>query len=120
MFDPDRDPESVRPADLELTHEILQGGEDENGEQWEVVYRLKPQGVMYGHARRFPADRDENESFALVAEYSTADPCANPEVMIWELGGEHDANGGLVHLLMGTVVGFQDVDVLKMGQGSSS
>ncbi|MCK5804687.1 MAG: hypothetical protein KAI66_17750 [Lentisphaeria bacterium] len=118
LFEEPEDPDDFEASDLEFALEIPWELEEE-GEEFEVVYGLKPQGVLYGEAREEPQPEGMPEAFfAAVAEYQTPDECENPEILVLELGGvELDTEevlpqGGFVQLLFGCPIAASDIDIL--------
>ncbi len=51
---------------------------------------------------------------ATVVEYASEQACANPELLLLELGGERGDEGGVITLLLGCDVRFGEVDVLAV------
>lgn len=86
---------------------------DADGEEIEVQYRCKPQGTICGRFTRHPESADMADVFVAFAEYEADESFEDPELLLIERGGEDDPEGGLVNMLMGAILVFNDIDVLK-------
>ena len=88
---------------------------DEDGEtvDRDIHYRMKQQGILYGHCTHDPVQAGIRRILAAVIEYATADEYENPELILLELGGENSSEGGLITMLVGNRINMDEVDVLK-------
>ncbi len=100
--------------DLRFAESItIDQGPDEHGPPTRTNYHLKPFGAQYGGFTELPQSLVAVPSPAVVVEYLTADPTDNPELLILELGGEDDANGGYIRMMLGCSIDPSDVKVFK-------
>ena len=94
--------------------DIFQNMEDDDGDEYEVHYRQKPQATVYGRYSRVPAESGQSEVFIAFSEYEADESFENPELLVMEKGGEDDPAGGLVSLYVGGVTVFNDLEVLRV------
>lgn len=94
--------------------DIFQNLEDDDGDEYEVHYRQKPQGTVYGRYSRVPSETDLSEVFIAFSEYEADESFENPELLVIEKGGEDDPAGGLVSLYVGGVTIFNDIEILRV------
>lgn len=94
--------------------DIFQTLEDDDGDEYEVHYRQKPQGTVYGSYSRVPADPAVSDVFIAFSEYEADESFENPEMLVIEKGGEDDPAGGLVSLCVGGITVFSDIEVLRI------
>lgn len=97
-----------------FSNDIFQTLEDEDGDEYEVQYRIKPQGTVYGHYSSVPTTAAASNVFVAFAEYEADESFENPEMLVMEKGGEDDADGGLVSLKVGGITVFSDIEVLRI------
>ncbi len=113
LFQEPENPDDFRWNELAYTEEIIQALEVE-GEEKEVIFRIKPQGEQHGACTHEPRQSWPQVMMATVVEYSTAAACENPELLLLELGGEEGEEGGVITLLLGCDVRLSEVDVLAV------
>ena len=113
LFQEPEDPDNFRCNELAYAEEIIQGLEVE-GEEKEIRFRIKPQGEQHGACTHEPRQSWPQVMMATVVEYATEEACANPELLLLELGGEESEEGGVITLLLGCDVRFSEVDVLAV------
>lgn len=97
-----------------FSNDIFQTLEDEDGDEYEVQYRIKPQGTVYGKSAETAEASVSNQTFVAFAEYEADESFENPEMLIMEKGGEDDPSGGLVSLRVGGITVFNDIEVLRV------
>lgn len=116
LFEEPEDNENFEFDALQFVSEIewsVQTGE--NGETFdqELLYRMKQQGVLYGHCTHDPVQAGIKRILTSVIEYATDSDYENPELMLLELGGENSSDGGLITMLVGNSINMDEVDVLR-------
>ena len=100
--------------DLKFTDTIdIDQNPGDQGAPTQTRYHQKPFGTQYGGCSELPKGPGEDVFPAAVVEYLTADPTDNPELLILELGGEDDPNGGYIQMMLGCPVDPSDVKVFK-------
>ena len=100
--------------DLKFTDIItIDQGPGDQGPPTQTRYRLKPFGARYGGCTELPKGPGAEVLPAAVVEYLTIDPTDNPELLILELGGEGDPNGGYIQMMLGCPIDPSDVNVFK-------
>jgi hypothetical protein len=102
LFEEPEDEDDFEYTDLEYRKEIhvtVSGNE--------IIYRQKPQGVLYGESD----DPEESEVYmASIIEYDTdSEDCPNPELLIIETG--EGPNGGYINVMFGTEINFSEIEV---------
>ncbi len=116
IFQEPDNPDDFEYDELEFVSEIIWNVDvEEEGEvvEREITYRIKGQGVLYGSSTHDPTQAGLVRIMAAVVEYTADKDCANPELMLLELGGEHGEEGGLISMLVGCRINKTEVDVLK-------
>ncbi len=113
LFQEPKDPDDFRCNELAYAEEIIQAIEVE-GEEKEIRFRIKPQGEIHGACTHEPRQSWPQVMMATVVEYASEQACANPELLLLELGGEKGEEGGGITLLLGCDVRFGEVDVLAV------
>ena len=113
LFQEPKDPDDVRCNELAYAEEIIQAIE-EDGEEKEIRFRIKPQGELHGACTHEPQQSWPRVMMATVVEYASQQACANPELLLLELGGERGEDGGVITLFLGCDVRFSEVDVLAV------
>jgi hypothetical protein len=113
LFQAPPDENNFRPGELEYTETIEQTVEGRV-----VVYRRKPQGLLFGAMTEEPKPSGlEEPQFVAVLEYRAEGETENPELLVLEIGGVRADDrpgtpdeGGFVVLLQGTNVSTSDVE----------
>jgi hypothetical protein len=113
LFQEPKDPDDFRCNELGYAEEIIQAIE-EDGEEKEIRFRIKPQGELHGACTHEPQQSWPQVMMATVVEYASQQACANPELLLLELGGESGEDGGVITLFQGCDVRFSEVDVLAV------
>lgn len=113
LFQEPKDPDDFRCNELAYAEEIIQAIE-EDGEEKEIRFRIKPQGELHGACTHEPQQSWPRVMMATVVEYASQQACANPELLLLELGGERGEDGGVITLFLGCDVRFSEVDVLAV------
>jgi len=86
---------------------------DGQGRPAQTCYRQKPFGAQYGGCTEMPKGPGVDVSPATLVEYLSAEPTDNPELLILELGGEDDPNGGYIRMMLGCAIDPSDLKVFK-------
>ena len=113
LFQEPEDPDDFRFNELTYAKEIIQDVEVD-GEGMEVHFRIKLQGEQHGACTHEPQQSWPQVMMATVVEYATEQACANPELLLLELGGEEGEDGGVITLLLGCGLRLSEVDVLTV------
>lgn len=110
LFEEPDDP-ACKPSQLRFTAEITAADD--------LPYARKEPGEWQGSARLAPHQSGDLDRYqATVVEYSTDNPeCAEPELLLYEVGAPGLAEGGLVVLYKGITLQGNDVEVLR-GSGT--
>lgn len=85
--------------------------EEDNDEV--LVYRQKGFKEMHCRCRLMPKSSGMNDPVATVVEYQVNGACENPELFLFELGGQDTADGGLIRLMLGCHLRPTEIDVLE-------
>lgn len=111
------DVENFKFNELEFSFEIFLNDEKEdadgNFEDFEILYKMKKQGVLYGTCFNEPSQSGLSRMFATIVEYHSDNETDNPELLITEIGGAESEHGGLITILLGCSVNLAEVDVLS-------
>lgn len=112
LFMEPEDPDDFEFDELEFVNKLILNDQDEEGEEIEIPYKLKGQGVIFGSCTHSPAMSGISAMMAVMVEYSALKPSHNPEVMILEIGGSKGNEGGLISMLMGCPITLSEIEVL--------
>ncbi len=114
VFKPPADESDFRLEELEFVDEIEQALDDGRA----VLYKKKPQGILFGELTEEPAPSGiTGPQFVSVLEYRADADGDNPELLLLEIGGAGPGAGGpaagYVLLLQGANVGTQDLELMR-------
>ncbi len=76
-------------------------------------YQQKPFGAQYGGYTEQPQPPGADTLPATVVEYTSNDSTDNPELLLLELGGKDDPEGGYISMLLGCPIDPSEVKVFK-------
>lgn len=85
--------------------------EDEN--EGTLIYGQKGEKEMHCACESSLTPQEGNKSIATLVEYQAKKDCENPELLIFELGGEQGSEGGLIRLMLGCSLRPTEIDVLE-------
>jgi hypothetical protein len=101
--------EDFQYNDLKFTNLIeIEGENDEM-----LAYARKGAGEMHCQCESKPANPWMKEQIATVVEYKSDQSCDNPELLLFELGGQNSKEGGLIRVMMGCDLRPTELDVLE-------
>lgn len=76
-------------------------------------YQQKPWGTLYASCQEVPPGATGKPYPAAVIEYHTEDPSDNPQLLLLELGGEQDTDGGYITMMLGCTMDPSELRVFK-------
>lgn len=112
IFDEPDDIDNFKFDELNFSREIIWEALVKE-EETDVVFSLKRTGVMYGSCTYTPDSSGLGRMMAAVAEYRTDAEFENPDLFLFELGGENSTEGGLITMLIGCSINFSEIEVLE-------
>jgi len=112
LFNEPENPDNFECNDLSYAIDIEQTIQTSEGEQ-ELAFNQKSQGEMSGTCTCLPLKSGMEKTFATLVEYIAEQKCENPELLIFELGPEDSKDGGLIRMMLGAELNFNDIDVLQ-------
>ena len=95
--------------DLKFTDQIEI--EQDNDEM--LIYKQKGFKEMHCHGSFLPASSGMKNPMATIVEYQVQGTCDNPELLVFELGGQESSEGGLIRLMLGCHLRPTEIDVLE-------
>jgi len=113
IFEEPDDIDNFKYDDLKFTPEII-WEITTDGEDIDAVFKMKRTGVMYCSCTYRPESSGLGRMMAAVIEYRTKAEFENPELMLFELGGENSSDGGLITLLIGCSINMSEIEVLEL------
>ena len=108
FLEPDN-PDDFQYNDLKFTDQI----EIEEDDDEMLVYRQKGFKEMHGKCVLLPVLSGMGEPIATIAEYKADRACENPELLLFELGGQDSSEGGLIRLMLGCSLRPTEIDILE-------
>lgn len=109
LFMEPENPENFSMDDLKFSDHIEIVEDD--GEA--LIYREKGFKEMHCTCEILPVQSKIKKKVATLVEYQTKQVCENPELLLFELGGQDSAEGGLIRLLLGCTLGPTEIDILQ-------
>ena len=113
IFDEPDDIDNFKYDELKFTPEIIWEVLDEDEEK-DAVFKMKRTGVMYGSCTYNPESSGLGRMMAAVVEYRSETDFENPDLFLFELGGENSDEGGLITMLIGCSINTSEIEVLEM------
>jgi len=108
MFQQPENEEDFDVRDLAYTTQIPYYDNDNN----EIIYKLKGMGEQHYKCQETPAISDD-DLIATLVEYITDEETDNPEMLLLEIGTTESEYGGVIELLLGASVDYNDIELLK-------
>lgn len=108
FMEPD-DPVDFQYNDLKFTDFL----EIEQESDQALIYHQKGFKEMHCRCELKPALSGITEFIATIVEYKTKTVCENPELLLFELGGEDSEDGGLIRLMIGCSLRPTEIDILE-------
>ena len=108
FLEPDN-PSDFQFDDLKFTDRI----EIETDNDRSLMYRQKGTEEMHCKCDLLPLPSGSKTSVATLVEYQAERTCDNPELLLFELGGQGGSDGGLIRLMLGCNLRPTEIDVLE-------
>jgi len=113
IFEEPDDIDNFKYDDLKFIPEII-WEVMEDDEEKDAVFKMKRTGVMYGSCVYRPESSGLGRMMAAVVEYRTDTKFENPDLFLFELGGENSSEGGLITMLIGCSINHSEIEVLEL------
>jgi hypothetical protein len=78
-----------------------------------LIYRQKGFNEMHCECEILTVSTGNKDTIATIVEYQTKQTCENPELLLFELGGQSRKEGGLIRLMLGCNLRPTEIDVLE-------
>ena len=85
--------------------------EDDNNQM--LSYKQKGAKELHCKCDIMPAQSGINNPIVTIVEYKAIEACENPELLLFELGGEENSKGGLIRLMLGCNLRPTELDILE-------
>jgi len=85
--------------------------EDDNDEV--LIYKQKGAKEMHCNCNILPVQSGNKNPIATLVEYQAEKACENPELLLFELGGQESSEGGLIRLMPGCNLRPTEIDILE-------
>jgi len=102
-------PENFKYNDLKFTDFI----EIETDDDEVLVYRQKGFKEMHCKCELEPVTSGIKNPVATIVEYQAEGDCENPELLLFESGGQAASEGGLIRLMLGCTLRPTEMDILE-------